>query len=86
MLHTLVPMKQLNVLLFITIGSIYAQSPMSNTQVPLAPKHPEKLTIHGHERVDDYYWMNQRDSKEVLEHLDRENTYAESYFTHLEGL
>ena len=69
-----------------TIGTIYAQNPMSNTLIPKAIKQAQKLTIHGHERVDDYYWMNQRDSKEVLAHLVNENAYANSYFTHLEDL
>jgi oligopeptidase B len=79
-------MKQLNIFLFMTIGTIYAQNPMSNTLIPKSIKQAQKLTIHGHERVDDYYWMNQRDSKEVLAHLANENAYANSYFTHLEDL
>jgi oligopeptidase B len=82
----LAPMKQLNFFFFMTIGTIYAQNPMSNTLIPKAIKQAQKLTIHGHERVDDYYWMNQRDSKEVLAHLANENACANSYFTHLEDL
>ncbi|NBX80853.1 MAG: S9 family peptidase [Flavobacteriales bacterium] len=53
---------------------------------PIANKSPKKLTIHNHTRVDDYYWMNERDSKPVLEHLEEENAYAKAYFKPLEGM
>lgn len=53
---------------------------------PVANKSPKKLTIHNHTRVDDYYWMNERDSKPVLEHLEKENAYAKAYFKPLEGM
>lgn len=32
---------------------------------------------HGHERVDPYYWLNQRDHPDVLEYLNQENEYAD---------
>ncbi len=59
-----------------------------NAQVkePLANKVPKTLSIHGHERQDPYYWMNERDSKPVLEHLEAENQYAKQYFSRLEPL
>jgi oligopeptidase B len=53
---------------------------------PIAPKDPKQLTIHGHTRTDDYFWMNQRDAKPVLDHLALENAYTSNYFKDLEGL
>ena len=41
---------------------------------------------HGHKRNDPYYWMNQRDSKEVLDNLQEENSYCEAYFEPINGL
>jgi len=47
---------------------------------PVAKKVPHVLREHGHERQDPYFWMNQRDSPEVLSHLKEENSYCEAYF------
>lgn len=45
------------------------------------PPHPEKrpfeLTEHGHTRVDNYYWLNQRDNPEVIQYLEAENAYLD---------
>jgi oligopeptidase B len=57
---------------------IFAQS-----NLPKAKKNPNKLEKHGHVRVDDYYWMNQRDKAEVLAYIGEENTYSNSYFERL---
>jgi len=58
----------------------------SMNQEPIAIKKPHELTIHNHTRNDEYFWMNERDSKQVLEHLAKENTYTAEYFKSLEGL
>ena len=51
-----------------------------------APKKSKTLSIHGHDRIDEYYWMNERDSKAVLENLKQENEYANDYFKPLQPL
>jgi len=53
---------------------------------PVAEKKPKELSIHGNTRIDNYFWMNERDSKPVLEHLEKENAYTKSYFTGFEKL
>ena len=58
----------------------------SMNQEPIAIKKPHELTIHNHTRNDEYFWMNERDSKQVLEHLAKENAYTAEYFKSLEGL
>jgi oligopeptidase B len=55
-------------------------------QEPVAPIIPKKLMIHNHERTDDYFWMNERDSKPVLDHLTKENAYTQTYFEKLKPL
>jgi oligopeptidase B len=42
---------------------------------PIAIKKPQLLEIHGHQRQDPYYWMNDRENQEVIDHLNAENTY-----------
>lgn len=51
---------------------------------PVAKKVAEEMTIHDDTRVDQYYWMNQRDSDDVINHLNEENTYTKEMFSHLE--
>jgi len=58
----------------------------SQTQEPVAKKITKILSKHNHERIDDFYWMNERDSKDVLDHLQKENAYSEKYFEPLNGL
>jgi oligopeptidase B len=45
---------------------------------PVAAKKPKKLTIHGHTRIDDYYWLRERENPEVIAYLEAENAYRES--------
>jgi len=42
---------------------------------PVAKKVPQELIAHGDTRIDNYYWMNQREDPEVISHLEAENRY-----------
>lgn len=53
---------------------------------PVADKTPKRLEVHGHLRIDDYYWLNDRGSREVLEHLRRENGYTGAVLNESGGL
>jgi oligopeptidase B len=43
---------------------------------PTPKKIEKKLYIHDDVRIDNYYWLNKRDNKEVIEHLNAENSYS----------
>jgi oligopeptidase B len=47
-------------------------------KAPIAPKIPQILESHGHQRIDNYYWMNDRDNPDVIAHLEAENAYAKA--------
>lgn len=64
---------------------------------PVAKKEPVVLNEHGHERVDNYYWMRLSDeqknaetpdeqTKEVLAYLNAENDYVNAGMKHTEAL
>lgn len=53
---------------------------------PVAKKIPKEITTHGHTRIDNYYWMNERENPEVIAYLEAENAYTEAYMKHTEGL
>jgi len=65
---------------------IFPMLAFSQVKEPIALKKPKVLTIHNHERLDDYYWMNERDSKPVLDYLAEENIYNDEYFKPIQGL
>ena len=44
---------------------------------PKADKIPKYLEIHDDIRLDNYYWLNQKDNDEVIDYLERENAYYE---------
>lgn len=45
---------------------------------PVAAKKNKALTIHGHTRIDEYYWLNERNNPEVISYLEAENAYTET--------
>ncbi|HSF53637.1 MAG TPA: S9 family peptidase [Algoriphagus sp.] len=44
-------------------------------KAPIAPKKVQLLETHGHERIDNYYWMNDRENPKVIAYLEAENAY-----------
>jgi oligopeptidase B len=45
---------------------------------PVAPRRPHALRAHGDERVDDWYWLRERDDPEVRAYLEAENAYTQA--------
>ena len=43
---------------------------------PKAKKIKKELTAHGETRIDNYYWLNDRKNKEVIDYLKAENKYT----------
>ena len=41
---------------------------------PVASKREKILEMHGDIRKDNYFWLNQREDKEVISYLNAENT------------
>ncbi|MDO1500500.1 S9 family peptidase [Winogradskyella maritima] len=54
----------------------------SNVTAPKAKKIPKELTIHNDTRIDNYFWMNNREDPEVIAHLEAENAYLEAEMSH----
>ena len=48
---------------------------MKTPTPPIAQARDYKLQMHGHTRIDPYYWMKDRDNPEVIEYLEKENKY-----------
>jgi oligopeptidase B len=56
-----------------------------NIQAPVATKIPKELTTLGDTRIDQYYWLNDRDNPEVISYLTAENTYMDTMMSHAFG-
>ncbi|WP_040006499.1 S9 family peptidase [Fibrisoma limi] len=62
---------------------------MTHAQLPTAPKaaiKPKELTIHGQTRIDNYYYLNQRENPEVISYLKAENEYLEQVLAPVKSL
>lgn len=46
-------------------------------QPPKAKKIEKMLEIHGDKRVDNYFWLNERENPEVIQYLEQENAYCD---------
>ncbi len=57
-----------------------------NITPPIAKRIPKKLSIHGDTRVDEFYWLNERDNQEVIDYLNAENKYYDAMTAHTEKL
>ena len=50
-----------------------------NTKLPAQPsaaRHPQTTTLHGTDLVDDYAWLREKSSPEVIAYLQSENAYT----------
>ena len=53
---------------------------------PVAKVIPRSETVHGEERTDNYFWLRERGSAEVIAYLEAENAYTEAVMKPTEGL
>ena len=45
---------------------------------PIARKEPKDVTVHGDKRIDDYFWLRNKGTPEVEQHLRAESAYADA--------
>jgi oligopeptidase B len=53
---------------------------------PSAPRRPTTLRAHGDLRIDDWYWLRERDNPDTTAYLDAENEWAEQATAHMQPL
>lgn len=70
-------MKRTTLVFILLMSSIIIYAQQINP--PLAERIPFEIkTMHGNTRTDYYYWMKNRDDKNVIDYLKAENSYTES--------
>ena len=53
---------------------------------PAAPRRPHPTTIHGTTLNDDYFWLREKSSPDVIKYLEAENAYTDSVMAPTKGL
>lgn len=51
---------------------------VSHAQPPQAPQQKKELVLHGHKRVDQYYWLREGGNPKVKAYLEAENAYLKN--------
>jgi oligopeptidase B len=75
----------IRVMLFVlAVWTIQSCKTTTSMEAPVAAKKPHELTMHGHTRIDNYYWLRERENPEVIAYLEAENAYRESLMKHTE--
>ncbi|MBU8892763.1 MAG: S9 family peptidase [Bacteroidales bacterium] len=63
------------ILIIIIMSSCTGETKMNP---PIAKKIAKELTIHEDTRIDNYFWLNERENPEVIKYLEDENAYTKS--------
>ncbi len=71
---------------FMILLFLFACSVKEDIKPPVAKKIMKALTIHGDRRIDNYFWINERENPEVIAHLEAENAYTEAVMKPTEEL
>ena len=64
---------------------IKAQKMSKNIPTPIAKIIPKTLEKHGEKRLDNYFWLNDRENPEVIDYLNQENTYYDAMTSDTKG-
>lgn len=75
-------MKNLLSLIILTSMIFACQAPQTEIKAPVADRIDTVLEIHGHARVDPYYWLNDRENPAVINYLEAENAYLDAKMAH----
>ncbi|WP_165830173.1 S9 family peptidase [Flavobacterium hydrophilum] len=63
-----------------------AQSMQNHIPAPQAKIIPKSLKKHKETRIDNYFWLNDRENPEVIDYLNKENEYYQKMTEHTKGL
>src|SRR2546425_11123311 len=53
---------------------------------PVAAVRPHRFDEHGNVRIDQYYWLRDRDNPEVIKYLEGEKAYTKAVMEHTQAL
>ena len=60
------------------LAAIAGADPATTPAPPVAPRHPHLTVTHGDTLRDDYFWMREKGSPEVMDYLRAEDAYTDT--------
>ena len=70
--------SRLKVMLFMVTAVFFAGCGGDAPDAPVAEVRPHEMTMHGDTRIDNYYWLREKENPEVIDYLKAENAYVEA--------
>ena len=74
------------VVILLALFALIADLPAQRLAPPRAEKVARIDTLHGDERVDNYFWLRDKANPKVIAYLDSENAYTATGMRHTEAL
>jgi oligopeptidase B len=74
------------IIMAMAVAGLYSCNQELKMKAPVAKKIPHEMTIHGHTRIDPYYWLNNREDSAVISYLNEENAYREALMADVKDL
>ncbi|MBN1294216.1 MAG: S9 family peptidase [Candidatus Latescibacteria bacterium] len=71
-------------LILLVLGCMRTSKSGQVIKPPVAHIIPHELEKHGDVRIDNYYWLRERENPDVIEYLEAENKYTDSLMAHTE--
>ena len=66
--------------------SIHSSMTNIGLTAPTAQVKPKEIVTHNHTRIDNYYWLNEPESPDVIAYLNAENDYLDKIMSPLKPL
>ncbi|HEU4594934.1 MAG TPA: hypothetical protein VFS10_07170, partial [Pyrinomonadaceae bacterium] len=82
-LLALVPLSGMNTMITAQTNNTVSAGALAP---PVARKVAKKTDIHGETIVDEYFWLREKTSPEVISHLEAENAYTDAFMKPTEAL
>jgi oligopeptidase B len=79
-------MKSLLLFTLLCLSPVYAEFPPVEGHAPETERRPKDVSVHGDNRLDDYFWLRDRKDPKVIAHLKAENAWTEKVLKPAEKL
>lgn len=80
-----IPRPLLSLLMTATL-SAHASFNLAGPPAPVPAKKPRDVTVHGDRRIDEFFWLREKENPAVIGHLEQENVHTETVLAPTAGL
>lgn len=73
-------------LMSLSASAFAANLDLAKARPPVAEKKPKEVSVHGDRRIDDYFWLREKENPGVRAYLEEENAYTDAVLAPSKGL